>query len=217
MPNGWHRKTQGTPAERARKKQYNSTEYKRAKQAGQRAIDEGRGYCWRCGTHIPFGTPRNGWHLGHDDYDRSIIRGVECIPCNLGAAARKGNAMLDAQPTGPIERRSCVICATSYQPNHHRQRCCSPNCRATLDQQLALRQPRKPTPDTQRDCTECGTTFWTHGTNRLTCSKPCLRARTARRLREDPDLRERYAEKQRQARRRWKDKQATARTATRTW
>ena len=28
------------------------------------------------------------WHLGHDDEDRSVIRGPECPECNLSAAGR---------------------------------------------------------------------------------------------------------------------------------
>lgn len=55
----------------------------------QRVIDDGRGCCWRCGARIPAGS--SDWHLGHDDDDRRIYRGAECILCNLRAAARKTN------------------------------------------------------------------------------------------------------------------------------
>lgn len=51
----------------------------------QRRIDEGKHVlCWRCDKRI-IGTH---WHLGHDDTDRSITRGPECVKCNLRAAGR---------------------------------------------------------------------------------------------------------------------------------
>jgi hypothetical protein len=48
----------------------------------QARIDAGKPItCWRpdCTTVL---TGR-AWHLGHDDHDRGITRGPECIPCNL--------------------------------------------------------------------------------------------------------------------------------------
>lgn len=50
-------------------------------------VDAGRGVCWRCGRGIPPGAK---WHAGHDDNDRTVYRGVECPPCNVKTAARKG-------------------------------------------------------------------------------------------------------------------------------
>lgn len=41
--------------------------------------------CWRCGKPL---EPGITWHLGHDDDDRTIIRGPECPPCNLSAAGK---------------------------------------------------------------------------------------------------------------------------------
>lgn len=40
--------------------------------------------CWRCGTTIV-----GAFHLGHDDDDRSVVRGPEHASCNLIAAGRK--------------------------------------------------------------------------------------------------------------------------------
>lgn len=40
--------------------------------------------CWRCGDEI---DPEH-WHLGHDDEDRSVYRGPECVPCNTATAGR---------------------------------------------------------------------------------------------------------------------------------
>lgn len=98
MANGWHRRNNNSPASQARKKEYNSTAYKAAKRAGQHQVDTGRAHCWRCGNPIP---PGSLWHLGHDDHDRSIIRGPEHPHCNLTAAAKAGNRKSNhtSQPT----------------------------------------------------------------------------------------------------------------------
>ena len=53
----------------------------------QRRIDAGEHVtCWRptCNRTI---TGR-AWHLGHDDVDRHITHGPECISCNLTAAGK---------------------------------------------------------------------------------------------------------------------------------
>jgi hypothetical protein len=63
-------------------------DHKREREAQARIVASGVAHCWRCGRHVPPGAP---WHLGHDDWDRSITRGVECVRCNLSAAARKRN------------------------------------------------------------------------------------------------------------------------------
>lgn len=63
----------------------------------QLAIDMGQGVeCWRCGTRIA----GRRWHLGHDDADRSITRGAECVACNLSAAGRSSHRS-DARPDTP--------------------------------------------------------------------------------------------------------------------
>jgi hypothetical protein len=74
-------------AARARKQQYNSREYRQARAAAKRLVEAGAGYCWRCGGWL---QPGRMFHLGHDDNDRTIIRGPECPSCNLTAAGRKG-------------------------------------------------------------------------------------------------------------------------------
>jgi hypothetical protein len=53
-------------------------------------VASGRAVCWRCGKPI---QPWMAWDLGHDDYDRSIWRGVECRRCNRSCAASRGNRM----------------------------------------------------------------------------------------------------------------------------
>lgn len=84
---GWHRKRKDTPAERARNAEYSSAAYRAAKKALRPVVEAGRASCWRCRRPI---MPGGRWHLGHDDNDRSLLRGVECPPCNLSNAARKG-------------------------------------------------------------------------------------------------------------------------------
>lgn len=57
----------------------------------QERIDAGEPVtCWRPDCSNPI-TGR-AWHLGHDDEDRRITRGPECVDCNLhhaGKAAHK--------------------------------------------------------------------------------------------------------------------------------
>ena len=51
----------------------------------QRRMDRGETFeCWRCGDDI---DPER-WHLGHDDYDRTVYRGPECVPCNTATRGR---------------------------------------------------------------------------------------------------------------------------------
>ena len=48
-------------------------------------------FCWRC--NAPLGVE---WQLGHDDLDRSITRGPECVSCNQKAASERGNQIAAA-------------------------------------------------------------------------------------------------------------------------
>lgn len=57
-----------------------SAAYNRIRAELQARMDRGEPFwCWRCDIEI---NPEH-WHLGHDDVDRSVIRGPECPPCNL--------------------------------------------------------------------------------------------------------------------------------------
>jgi hypothetical protein len=40
--------------------------------------------CWRCDKQID----PHAWHLGHDDHNRAVYRGPECVPCNTATAGR---------------------------------------------------------------------------------------------------------------------------------
>lgn len=67
----------------------------------QHRIDSGEiVICWRpgCDQQIT-GTQ---WHLGHDDHDRTIYRGPECIHCNLSAAGKKSH---QTEPTTEQQSR----------------------------------------------------------------------------------------------------------------
>ena len=50
-------------------------------------VEAGLVDCWRCKQRIEAGEP---WHLGHDDHDRSIYRGPECVDCNCATSGRVG-------------------------------------------------------------------------------------------------------------------------------
>lgn len=74
-------KARGTRQQRG----YDAT-HDRLRAAYQRAMDRGRRFnCWRCGKPID----PNAWDLGHDDADRSVTRGPECVKCNRGTASRR--------------------------------------------------------------------------------------------------------------------------------
>ena len=54
----------------------------------KRTVDAGIAHCWRCGRWL---DPEQPWHLGHDDHDRSLYRGPECVPCNTATASRRAS------------------------------------------------------------------------------------------------------------------------------
>lgn len=61
--------------------------YDRLRSLYQADMNNGVRYlCWRCERRI---DDIRDWHLGHDDKDRTVIRGPEHPKCNLAAAGRK--------------------------------------------------------------------------------------------------------------------------------
>jgi len=62
-------------------------DHDRLRAAWQAQLDAGaRMTCWRPDCHTVI-DPSN-WHLGHDDNDRTIYRGPECVPCNTATSGR---------------------------------------------------------------------------------------------------------------------------------
>jgi hypothetical protein len=52
----------------------------------QPIVSTGKAKCWRCGEKLP---PSSAWDLGHDDDDKTIYRGIECLKCNRSTSTRK--------------------------------------------------------------------------------------------------------------------------------
>lgn len=57
----------------------------------KRIVDSGQAYCWRCGQWL---DPSQPWDLGHDDHDRTLYRGPECVKCNRATTGRKPKAIV---------------------------------------------------------------------------------------------------------------------------
>lgn len=64
------------------------TSYDRERRDLQRRMDAGELFtCWRCAEKgRPHHVDPASWHLGHDDADRTILRGPECPPGNLATS-----------------------------------------------------------------------------------------------------------------------------------
>jgi hypothetical protein len=91
----WGNRSPATRAADARRQaEYQTPEYKAARRAVKALVASGNAHCWRCGKHIPPGAEV---HTGHDDNDRSILRGAECGHCNRKAGASKGARVANAR------------------------------------------------------------------------------------------------------------------------
>jgi hypothetical protein len=80
-----HDKARGTRQQRGYDAQYDAE-----RAAWQRRLDAGEAItCWRCAE---LGRPHlvdpKRWHLGHDNHDRSVIRGPQCPDSNLTDAGK---------------------------------------------------------------------------------------------------------------------------------
>ena len=75
-----HDKARGTKAQRG----YNK-EFQAERRVWVTMVATGEVRCWRCLKPI---LPGAEFHLGHDDSNRSIIRGPEHPFCNLSAAGK---------------------------------------------------------------------------------------------------------------------------------
>lgn len=61
-------------------------EHEELRAAWAPAVEAGLVSCWRCLAPLVAGQP---WHLGHDDADRGVYQGPECVPCNSATASRR--------------------------------------------------------------------------------------------------------------------------------
>jgi hypothetical protein len=75
-----HDRARGTKTQRGY-----GADYQRQRRAWALKIKAGGVTCWRCGQAMHPDAP---FDLGHDDDDRSIIRGPECPTCNRSAAGK---------------------------------------------------------------------------------------------------------------------------------
>ena len=73
-------KARGTKAERGY-----GADYQAERKRWATHVATGNVRCWRCGELLPANSP---FHLGHDDDNRSVIRGPEHPRCNLSAAGK---------------------------------------------------------------------------------------------------------------------------------
>lgn len=49
-------------------------------------VAAGHAECWRCGRRL---APGEAFDLGHDDADKTLWRGIECLPCNRATMSRR--------------------------------------------------------------------------------------------------------------------------------
>lgn len=78
-----YEKSRGTKTQRGYGKEFQSE-----RKVWRRMVDTGEVNCWRCLEPI---HPGAEFHLGHDDNDRSIVRGPEHPLCNLSAAGKSAH------------------------------------------------------------------------------------------------------------------------------
>lgn len=93
-------------------------EHRKLRKRWAKRVAAGGVRCWRCDYPI---NPGDQWDLGHDDHDRTIWRGAECIPCNRGTAANRRRRVLGT--------KVCDQCGLTYSARYEEQRYCSKPCR----------------------------------------------------------------------------------------
>lgn len=144
----------------------------------QLVVDAGKAKCWRCGDEVPAGSH---WHLGHDDDDRTIYRGIEHPECNLSAAGVKARTRdrlrIQRRPRRAIRarQRDCLICGTGFKASYPDQRTCSRACGWELRRREALPRTdiKRVKPErTPRACPHCGAM---HTARSKYCTPECAR------------------------------------------
>ena len=157
---------------------YGAAHVKRRAEA-KKQVDAGQANCWRCGRWLPPGEP---FDLGHDDDDRTVYRGPECVPCNRSTSGRKPGVPRGRNPDARSRRRGCEICGAWYTASSAEQRTCSRACGWELRRRNA---PPKTTRSTyERSCVECEQEFVTTRSRQITCSAECSKLHGKRLSRE---------------------------------
>jgi hypothetical protein len=82
-----HRKARDKARGTRQKRGYDAA-YDRLRRQYQHRMDSGETFtCWRC---VELGKPHtvnpDDWHLGHDNDDKSVIRGPQCPASNLATS-----------------------------------------------------------------------------------------------------------------------------------
>lgn len=103
-------------------------EHRKRRKRWAKRVEAGGVRCWRCDHPI---NPDDQWDLGHDDRDRTIWRGPECIPCNRGTAANRRRRILGT--------RVCDHCGLTYSARYEEQRYCSRPCRLSQRRRLKVK------------------------------------------------------------------------------
>ena len=73
------------------------SKHQKARRYWAKLVDAGTAYCSRCGRWLPPGCE---WDLGHDDNDRAVYTGPECVRCNRGAPGRAAGVPCRFLPEG---------------------------------------------------------------------------------------------------------------------
>lgn len=179
----WSRRTI-TPNDIKRQREYRSAEHRAERAKVVALVESGEAFCWRCGGHIPPGSPV---HTGHDDNDRDIYRGAEHPECNVRAGARKArSAAWQGRPrtflqylASSVEHvdQACVGCGETFTVRWPDQKYCDAACYQTNRPRIE----RKSTLS-EHHCQLCGRTF--EGRTRKYCGSDCALEANARRNRD---------------------------------
>ena len=96
---GWRRRQRTRPS--TTEAGYGADHQRLRKAIARQLAEQGSVPCWRCGQLIVHGM---AWDLGHDDHDRSIVRGAEHRACNR-ATATTGRATAARRLRGRGQRQ----------------------------------------------------------------------------------------------------------------
>lgn len=60
--------------------------HQRMRTQWEAAVATGKAECWRCSEPL---APDQPFDVGHDDHDRNVYRGPECLKCNRSTSTRR--------------------------------------------------------------------------------------------------------------------------------